>query len=130
MKTLLPLAPVLVLAVSGCTSSHGHAPTLMPSQQRASQVVMVVDYGIGAGDKRVMPTAFRRVTGGSCLAWQDLMARGAGLYDVHLRIPPAHVASAKRAAQMLVKHAVIEVARDTTFADPPSNMADPSRVNC
>jgi hypothetical protein len=126
----LPLATVLVLSVSGCTNSHRPAPTPMPSQKSASQVVVVVDYGIGAGDKRVMPTAFRRVTGGSCLAWQDLMSRGAGIYELHLRIPSAHVAIAKRSAQMLVKHALIAVAPDTTFADPPTNMEDPSQISC
>ena len=84
----------------------------------------------GPGDKRVMPTALRTVTGDSCLAWHDLMARGAGIYEVHLRVPAAHVASAKRSVRMLVKHPAIEVAPDATFGGPPTNMADPFQVNC
>lgn len=79
VKTLLPLATALALSVSGCTNSRGHAPTPVPSQQAASPVVMVVDYGIGAGDKRVEPTAFRRVGSGGCLAWHDLFSRGAAV---------------------------------------------------
>jgi hypothetical protein len=83
---------------------------------------MVVDYGIGAGDKRVMPTALGRATGANCLAWLDPSGRGAALYEVHLRVPSAEVASAKRSVQMILGRVPIKVAEDGTFADLPTWM--------
>jgi hypothetical protein len=131
-SVVLPLAAMLLSAVAGCTDS-GAPPqpsSPVPSQDHAAQAVIVVQYGIGAGDKRVNPSAFGRVTAGRCLAWHDLMARGAGTYEVHLRIPAGEVASTKRSVQMLVKHAAITIRGDAAFADTPTKMADPSPLDC
>jgi hypothetical protein len=131
-SVVLPLAAMLLLSVAGCTDSGGppQPSSPVPSQDHAAQAVMLVRYGIGAGDKRVDPSAFGRVTAGRCLAWHDLMARGAGIYEVHLRIPAEEVASTRRSVQLLVKHAGITIRGDAAFANTPTKMADPSPLDC
>jgi hypothetical protein len=143
VKATLPVALAVVLSISACT--HTQAPAPSPNEQTKATphssssvpppssgppVVLAVHYGIGMGDKHVMPAAFQRVTGGSCLAWYDAASRGGSDIEVHLRIPAAHVASAERSARMIEKYAEITVASSAKFADPPTKMQDPVQAEC